>query len=54
MTTDDKIKQYLKDMLEWLDGQGLVLTDDELIDAAIDELGEHEFIYLKKIIKSSD
>jgi hypothetical protein len=30
----------LKQLLEYLDGRGLILTDDELIEEALEDLGE--------------
>ncbi len=29
----------IRDLLEWLDGQGIVVTDDDLIDEALEACG---------------
>lgn len=35
---------YLKDVLEYLDGNGLVLTDDDLIEEALQDRIDYEHI----------
>jgi hypothetical protein len=44
MSKKEKIKQYIKSMVDFLDGRGLVATDDELIDEALEECGEFSAI----------
>jgi hypothetical protein len=50
MEKTEQIKQYIKDLLEGLDGRGLILTDDEMIDEALEECGDFEV--LKEIVTS--
>ena len=47
----DKIIDYLVKMLEFLDGQGIVFTDEELVKEALKDFGDFEV--LQKIIKGN-
>lgn len=42
MSKKERIKKYIKDMVDFLDGRGLVATDDELIDEALNECGDFD------------
>ncbi len=46
MSDHDPIFTWLKDLLEYLDGRGLILTDDDLIDEALHEHGTERLIDL--------
>ena len=34
-----EIRDYIKDLLEYLDGRGIILEDEDLVDEALDSLG---------------
>jgi len=48
---NEEIKQYLLEVIAMLDGAGLVITDEDLIDEGLEELSQLDFTYLKQIIK---
>ena len=48
----DTVKEYLLELLEYLDGRGLVLTDGDLIDQALDECGA--FHKLKQVCRDTE
>ena len=43
-TKKDYMIVYLKDMLEYLDGNGLVITDEDLLDKTLNERVDYEYI----------
>ena len=45
----ESIKAYLKTLLNYLDGRGIVITDEELVNANLNQCGD--FITLQEIVK---
>lgn len=44
-----EITEYIVETLNFLDGQGIIFTDEELVRTALKEMGN--FSNLKKIVK---
>lgn len=44
-----EIREYIKDLLEYLDGRGIIFEDEELVEEALDSLGS--FSRLREIFE---
>lgn len=48
MSQIEQIKLYMKEAISFLDGQGIIITDWDLLEDALEEFGE--FSVLREII----